>query len=352
MKRLYITEIGNSAENIAGRLELREMGKPVPRSDEVLIKVAYSCICGSDGHTVRGSLGDFSDRLRGMLPMTVGHEISGVIESVGENAKRMGFAPGNRVTGSPMQYCGSCVFCHTGKENFCQNKIPRMDGIAEYVCWHMSQVFKLPDDVDLRHGALTEPVSVAFGAAEMVNVRLGSRVAIFGGGGIGQLAAQVARLAGAALVAVIEPVADKRTLALRLGADFTIDPAAEDVKTRSDELTGSLGFDSVIEASGAAVAAAQALDILTPDGDVVYFSMYDPTFMLPLNLFWQQYWQQKHIHGMFNSNDIFPRVTSVLNRLELESLIQREYPLSDYEQAFSDQFTGKYAKVMLKCNDL
>jgi (R,R)-butanediol dehydrogenase/meso-butanediol dehydrogenase/diacetyl reductase/L-iditol 2-dehydrogenase len=249
-----------------------------------------------------------------------------------------------------MKYCGTCVFCRTGKENFCQNKKPTMNGMSEYICWHMSQVYKLPPQVDLKQGALTEPVSIAFGAVEMVKVKLGSRVAIFGGGGIGLIALQVARLAGAAQIVVIEPVAAKREMALKLGADIVIVPQEEDIKAISDKLTDKLGFDCIIEASGAVSAATAALDILTPDGDLVYFSMYDPSYTLPLNLFWQEYWQQKHIHGMFNTADIFPRVLAVLGRLNLDMMMQKEYPLLEYEKAFADQLSGNFAKVVLKCN--
>lgn len=351
MQALFVTDIGFPEEKSIGKLELRQAEDPTVGDEDILIRVAYASICGSDGHLLRGALGPRTEQLRKRLPMRIGHEMSGIVEKAGKTAEQCGFKPGDHVTGNFMEYCGSCHYCRSGKENFCTNPRPHMNAMAETISWHMSQVFKVPETLDLRIAALTEPVSVAFNAVETAKVKLGSTLAIFGGGGIGLIAVQLAKLAGAAKIVLIEPVAAKRAKALAHGADFVIDPVSEDVMQKTAELTGGLGFDSVIEASGASQAAKSALEILGKDGNVVYFSMYNPTFELPLNLFNHCYFQQKHIHGMWNSVDLFPRVIAMLHRLDLADLIQQEYSLKRYEQAFSDALSGQYPKVILRCND-
>lgn len=348
MKALFVAEIGNPETGELGRLKLEEVPIPEPRDEEVRIKVAYAAICGSDIHTLRGALGPMTELVRSRLPMPVGHEISGIIDKVGPIAAEMGFQPGDRVTANYVHPCGSCYYCHTGRENFCIHPDNRMNGMREYVCWHMTQVHKLPNDANLKTAALTEPLSIAFGAVEQAKVRMGSRVAVFGGGGIGQMAAQLARMAGASKVVVIEPVEEKRQLAIDLGATATLDSMNNNLVEQALELTDGMGFDSVIEASGASSAAALALKVLAKDGNVVYFSMYNPAFELPVNLFSELYLSQKHIHGMYTTADLFPRVISLLDKINLDALIQKEYPLSAYTDAFNDQLSGNYAKIVFK----
>ncbi|MDR2080084.1 MAG: alcohol dehydrogenase catalytic domain-containing protein, partial [Treponema sp.] len=95
MKSLVITRIGNPEIKDPGQLELRDVPVPEPGDEDVLIQVAYACICGSDVHSLKGSLGAFSDRLRGRVPMTMGHEVSGVVVKAGSTAEKMGFTPGD-----------------------------------------------------------------------------------------------------------------------------------------------------------------------------------------------------------------------------------------------------------------
>lgn len=351
MRKLVFTEIGDFEKKTLGKLEMWQVPKSIPGDEEVLIKVAYCGICGSDGQTLRGNLGPHTEEVRKyLLPMGVGHELSGVIEDAGPVAQAAGFKPGNRVTGNYFRPCGSCYYCSTGRENFCQHPVNKLEGMADYITWHMSQVYHIPDNVSLRDAAMTEPMSIAFSAVEMAKVKMGSRVAVFGGGGIGQMAAQLAKHAGASVVTMFEPVEEKRQMALDLGADNAFDSVHEDVKAIAEQVTGGLGYDCVIEASGAAAAAKSVVDILSVDGDAVFFSMYPEDYDLPVNLFKELYMEQKHLHGMSTSSGIWPRVISSLNTIEIAPLIQKEYDLDDYQEAFDAHMSAKYAKVMIHCN--
>lgn len=351
MKSLHAMTIGDPAVKSMGTAGLLDVPVPEVGKEQLRIKVAYASICGSDGHTLTGNLGPFRESVMARLPVPMGHEVSGVVESVSPEAAAAGWKVGDRVACNYSHFCGSCYWCRTGRENFCTHPTNYTNGMSEYYVCHMSQAYKVADDVDLKYACLAEPLSIAYGAVEMAKVHMGSRVAIFGGGGIGLMAVQLAKLAGAAYVVLMEPVEAKRELGKSLGADEAWDPIHDDIWEKTMAYTGGLGFDSVIEASGASSAAMTALKILSRDGNVVYFAMYRTDFDMPVNLFNELYFQQKHIHGMFTTADQFERVIPMLRRVNLEPIVQKVYPLEEYEQAFADQLSGKYAKIVFKCND-
>ena len=354
MKSLVMTKIGDPAQKTIGELELRDFPMPEPGEEDVLIKVAYASICGSDIHFLKGEIGNLYERIKRELPRQIGHEISGTIEKVGAKAGRYGFKPGDKITAFYNEFCNSCCYCREVKEDkkiFCPNRISHHDAMSQYVCWHMSQIYKLPDDADLRDACLTEPLSVAVEAVEKADIGLGARVAIFGGGGIGLMMVQLAKMAGAASVTLIEPVAAKREIALQTGADYAIDPINEDVKARAMEITGNMGFDRVLESSGASSAAKAALEIVVNGGHVIYFSMYNPAFEMSFNLFTTFYQKGVTVSGVLFSDRCFERAVRMLPRMDFTNIIQRVHPLADYNKAFDDMKSGQYIKVVLKCND-
>ena len=207
MKAIALTEYAKVSEHIPGKVEMLQCEKPTPGPEDVLIRIAYASICGSDAHVVRGNLTpELEAAIRSMIPFHMGHEISGVIEDLGDKAKEMGLKVGDRITANYTHFCNSCYFCRTGQENFCEHPEAHFDGMAEYVCWHMSQVYKIPDNVSLLHASQTEPLSIALNACKTVGVHFGSRVLVSGAGPIGLYATQLARKAGASLIVVSDIV--------------------------------------------------------------------------------------------------------------------------------------------------
>ena len=183
MKAIALTEYAKVSEHIPGKVEMLQCEKPTPGPEDVLIRIAYASICGSDAHVVRGNLPpELEAAIRSMIPYHMGHEISGVIEDLGDKAKEMGFKVGDRITANYTHFCNSCYFCRTGQENYCEHPEAHFDGMAEYVCWHMSQVYKIPDNVSLLHASQTEPLSIALNACKTVGVHFGSRVLVSGAG--------------------------------------------------------------------------------------------------------------------------------------------------------------------------
>ncbi len=142
-------------------------------------------------------------------------------------AHRTGLQVGDRVAGNFLRFCGTCPPCREGRQQFCEHiQDYNRPGMAETVTWHESQVYKLPDEVSLLEGCLLEPTSVAVRIADKTRIKVGDRVAICGGGPIGQLALQVMRMNGATSLTLIEPIAERREMALRHGAEHVIDPVA------------------------------------------------------------------------------------------------------------------------------
>ncbi|MDR2385679.1 MAG: alcohol dehydrogenase catalytic domain-containing protein [Tannerella sp.] len=343
MKLLAVTRLGDMKKNIKGEIGIVDAPMPKPGPADVLIKVAYCAICGSDPHLINGAFPI-------PIPFGLGHEASGTVVELGEKAVKKGLKVGDRVAGNFVKFCGSCYYCRNGQEQFCpymnETVVP---GMAEYMVWDESQVYKIPDSVSLRKACLTEPVAIALRAVERADIRVGAKVAVSGAGGMGLIISQLAKASGASTVTVIETVGEKRKTAKELGADYVINPLEQNIVTEAMRVTDGIGFDSVIEASGAPAAVEPALNSLAKGGTIVCFSMYPPDYTLPLNLFQQTYLKEVTIRGFYMSPYSFPRAIALLQKLDLDKVIQAEFPLESGADAFAAHATGKYGKVIINC---
>ncbi len=350
MKQLFITSVRDFEKNTMGTVEAREVPVPEPEADEIRVKVIYSSICGSDAHTLTGNLGEFEEGTKAMLPMPFGHELSGVIDKAGAKAEALGYHKGDRVVVNYAHYCYSCDNCRSGRENLCENLQFVMNGFSEYAVYHVTQVHKLPEGYDLMTSALIEPLTIAMGAIEQVKVSFGKSVAILGAGGLGLMLVQLAKLSGASVITVFDLVEEKRNLALELGADYAFDSTEEGVVEKAIRCAGGK-YDCVLEGTGNLAAAKMTMELLARDGNCVYFAMYGKDPILPVNLHNDFYWDQKHLHGMIMGAGMFPKAIRMAPRLNLKALIQKVHPLSQYEKAFEDLYTKKYAKIVLKMDE-
>ncbi|GAA2952791.1 zinc-dependent alcohol dehydrogenase [Microbacterium schleiferi] len=347
MKTVAVTRIGSLRdpdENARGRVEVVDFPEQDLGPEDVRVRVAYSAICGSDPHLAEGYFG--AD-----VPIGLGHELSGVVEALGERAHRNGLQVGDRVAGNFLRFCGTCRPCQEGKQQFCEHiQEYNRPGMAETITWHESQLYKLPDSVSLLKGCLLEPTSVAVRIADKTRVRVGDRVAIVGGGPIGQLTLQVMRMYGATSLTMIEPIAERREMATRHGAEFVIDPVAEDQFARTDEITDGRGYDVVIDASGSTRAVKGILDIAAKGGTVVYGAMYPAQFEMPLNLSDYLYLKELTLTGVFVSPYAFPRALQILPHLDVDELTAAVFDLDDASEAFAVHVSGVHPKVVIRCN--
>lgn len=350
MRTVAVTKVGNLRavdEADRGVIEVVDFPRQPLGPEDVRIRVAYSSICGSDPHVAEGFI-------RRDVPFGLGHEVSGVVSELGENTSRSGLQVGDRVACNFLKFCGTCRPCLDGRQQFCENlkNEYRRPGMSEEVVWHESQVYRLPDSVSLLEGCLLEPTSIAVRIADKARIRVGDRVAICGGGPIGQLALQVLKHAGATSLTLIEPIAARRDLALATGAEHTIDPIEENQQQRADEITDGRGYDLVVDASGSARAVGPLLDLVAPGGTIIYAAMYPHGFELPLDLGEYLYRRELTLAGVFVAPYAFPRALQLLPHLQLSGLTTTVFPLEDAATAFAEHLSGKHAKVILKCNDV
>ena len=327
-------------------LEIDDIPEQEVGPEDVKIKVEYTAICGSDPHIISGKLPV------SYPPRIMGHEMSGTVIELGEEAKTKGLKVGDRVTGNPVRYCGVCDYCRNGQEHYCLKLAVFFPPgtMAESVVWHEQQVFKLPDSVSFEEGCLAEPVSVCMRGIDLSDIREGSSVAILGLGGIGQILLQLALLAGASKVMVADPVESKRNIALEMGADLAFDPLSEDMWATTMKVTGNRGFDTVIEASGNLDSAKSAMDMVGKAGTMVYFAVYPMNFELPIKPF-DLYSREITVRGVFMSPYLFPRTMAILPKLNLKPLISKVFPLSQVKEAFEEQERGQGIKILVKSSE-
>ncbi|MEL7258223.1 MAG: alcohol dehydrogenase catalytic domain-containing protein, partial [Pseudomonadota bacterium] len=187
---------------------------PCPASGELLIKVEAAGICGTDRHLYKGEFPSVPGK-------TLGHEFSGIVVDSGDTA----IAEGTRVTCDPNTWCGACDQCQRGRVNLCINNIAtgihRDGGFAEYCAFPASKAVALPADLDPLHGAFCEPLACALHGMDIGAARAGEMVLVIGGGVIGLLALQIAKLAGAE-VTLLTRSPEKQALGARTGADHVV----------------------------------------------------------------------------------------------------------------------------------
>jgi len=254
---------------------LRVETVPVPRPGpgEVLVRVMACGICLSDVHLLDGSL------RTPLEVVTPGHESSGVIALVGEQVPAL-WRPGARVVISGGRACGACASCARGLgEGACldfQVMGFAYDGAwAEYVVVPYRTLAPIPDSLPWEQAAiLADAVSTPYaGLVDRGGVRPGESVALWGIGGLGVHAVQIARMVGAAPVIAIDTLPAARERALAAGADHALDPAADDVPARIRELTGGLGADLAVDLVGANAVLAQAAASIGRNGRVVMIGL-------------------------------------------------------------------------------
>lgn len=223
-------------------LERQEIAEPRPGPGEALVRVLAAGLCHSDLHIIE-------EDWNYPIPLTLGHESVGEVVSVGPNAG--GLTPGQHVAIHCANPCGECRWCREGRENVCQSGKGiglQIDGaFADYLVCRTSALVPVPDGVSLEAAAVsTDAVLTPYHAIHGVGrLRRGEEVAIFGCGGLGLNAVQIAKAAGARVIA-IDPIEEKRALALDLGADDAIADGSLLTTQRVDAIFDFVGKDSTV----------------------------------------------------------------------------------------------------------
>lgn len=330
-----------------GQHDLRVEERPVPdvRPDDVLIRVAYCGICGSDIHTFEGMQMNIHRRAAG--PRVIGHEVSGVVEAVGSSVTIC--QPGDRVTCIPWVTCGVCTYCRRGLVNHCSDKRLLGGAFADYVSSPQGTVFRVPEGISLKRAALAEPLSCCVWAMDLAQVQSGSSVLVVGAGTMGLLLLALARAGGAAQAIVSEPNPVRRALAEQLGATVTVNPREVDLRQAVYDVTDGLGADVAFEAVGQPATVADAIRSVRTAGTVVIVGVADPAATLPISPF-EIYQRELTIRGCFTRRLSFDRAMRWLPTLDLDPIITHVFPLSGMTEAMECARHGQGGKVLVAPN--
>lgn len=329
-----------------GDLRVEEAVKPVAAKGEILIKVRACGVCGTDVHIFSGDEG----AAKTTPPVILGHEFSGEVEETGEGV--VDFRKGDRVCVDPNVLCGECFYCKSALGHFCEHMqgigTTVNGGFAQYVAVPAKQAYKLADGTSFEEGAMTEPVACCLHGIDMCNIRPGDDVAVIGGGMIGLIMLQLARLKGATRVVLIEPVSQKRETALKLGAFMTVDPVKEDAKAAIAR-AGIKRLSCVIECVGLVSTIEQAIDIAGKAATVMMFGLTKPEAELkvkPFTVF------QKEI--VLKSSFINPytqgRALNLINSktLDVSSMVAEVVPLEKLSAVLSDASLRAKGKFIVR----
>lgn len=313
-------------------LRLQTVLSPEPGPDDVAIDVRRVGVCGSDmEYYAHGYCGDF----RPSAPFVLGHELMGRVADVGRNVRDL--VVGTRVAVDPAVTCGRCPRCREGRINLCQNVTflgsasvtPHVDGgLRERIVMPMANCYALPDRVGDAEAALLEPTSVALHAIERAGPIVGRRVLVAGGGTIGQLVTMLARRVGATYVAVSDPRQHRREQAVALAADAAFDPVDAGLVQAS-----GAAFDIVFEASGAAAALAQAIDLARKGGTVVQIGTLPERVELPANRIMSK---ELQLLGSFRFTTDFARAMALVadGSIDVQRIVTATFPFEQTAAAF------------------
>lgn len=326
-------------------LRVEEVADKKVAEDEVLIKIKYCGVCGTDIHIYNGE-GGACDVTPPLIP---GHEFSGTIVEIGSAVKNL--AVGDRVSGDPNIMCGKCYFCKNQMEHFCKNNIgigtTEDGGFAEYTVMKASHVFKIPDNVDFLSAAMTEPLSCCLHGIDLCHIKAGDTVLVMGGGPIGIIMMQLAKISGASKVILSEPVQEKRDLARKLGADAVINPIEEDLDAFLNAYTENV--DCVIECVGSPRTEEDAIRVAGKGATVMFFGLAGPdaTITVKPDVVFKK---ELHITSSYINPYTFSRAIDVLasGMVDVKSVISTVLPLELITDVFTNPELRKVGKAVIQ----
>jgi len=330
-------------------LWMEDVPIPEPGSQDVLIKVRMSAICGTDVHIWKW---DAWSAKTVPVPMVVGHEFCGEIVACGDAAKK--YVIGQRVSGEGHVVCGLCRNCRAGRGHLCRRTqgvgVNRPGSFAEYVCIPEGNVVPIPDDIPDEIAAIFDPFGNAVHTAMSFNV-LSEDVLVTGAGPIGIMGALVAQRAGARKVVITDINPYRLELARNLGVQHVINAN----ETSLDEVMKSIGmregFDIGLEMSGSSHAMQDMIRSMNNGGKVALLGIAPMEFSVDWN---QIIFKMLHIKGIYG-REIFETwyrmIALVQSGLDLSDLITHRIGIDEFEEGFAAMLSGESGKVVMRWPD-
>ena len=321
---------------------------PTPHAGpgELVLRNQVCGVCGTDVHIYHGEPGSADVN----PPVVLGHEYSGEVVEVGEGVT--GFAVGDHVTVDPNIYCGHCAYCQNGKKQLCPSMeaigVTRDGGFAQYSRIPASQAFKLEPTVPWETAAMAEPLACCLHGIDLAGIQVGDKVCVVGGGAIGLLMVQLAKLSGASQIVLSEPNEKRRQVGLQLGANAAIDPTRPDAQEAFAQVLGG-GANVVIECVGNVPAVKSAFQFAGKGATVLLFSVpkVDATFDLPL---FDVYKKELTIKGSFVNPDTHARAVALINsgKVDFGPIITHRFTLDQLPEAIAMQMSDASIKVVVE----
>lgn len=327
--------------NEIGKMGFEEREIPTPKDDEVLVKLDYVGICGSDMHYYEtGAIGDYVVE----PPFVLGHEPGGIVVEVGKDVKHL--KVGDKVALEPGKTCGHCEFCKQGKYNLCPDVVffatPPVDGVfQEYVAHEADLCFKLPENVSTLEGALIEPLAVGFHAAIQGDAHLGQKAVVMGAGCIGLVSMMALKARGVSEVYVVDIMEKRLEKAMELGATGVINAAKEDVVAKLMELTDGAGMDLAIETAGTEITTRQTIQAVKKGSTIVLVGYSKSGEMtLPMSLALDKELTFKTI---FRYRHIYPIAIDAVasGKVNLKGIVTDIFDLDDVQRAMDESVANK-----------
>ena len=340
--------ISMKASRFLGNKTFAVTDLPTPHAGpgELVLRNQVCGVCGTDVHIYHGEPGSADVN----PPVVLGHEYSGEVVEVGEGVT--GFAVGDHVTVDPNIYCGHCAYCQNGKKQLCPSMeaigVTRDGGFAQYSLIPASQAFKLEPTVPWEAAAMAEPLACCLHGIDLAGIQVGDKVCVVGGGAIGLLMVQLAKLSGASQIVLSEPNEKRRQVGLQLGANAALDPTRPDAQEAFAQVLGG-GANVVIECVGNVPAVKSAFQFAGKGATVLLFSVpkVDATFDLPL---FDVYKKELTIKGSFVNPDTHARAVALINsgKVDFGPIITHRFTLDQLPEAIAMQMSDASIKVVVE----
>ncbi|MGD1819104.1 MAG: NAD(P)-dependent alcohol dehydrogenase [Pleomorphochaeta sp.] len=328
------------------QFEIFECSIPEPKNNEILLKVEYVGMCGSDIHGFE--FGPFIPPKDPNQKIGLGHEVAGTVVKIGSSVKK--FKIGDKVLIEPGVPDNTCEYCRSGHYNIC----PEVDFMAtqpnykgalcKYMVHPEEWTYKIPEGMDTLEGALVEPAAVGMHAALLGDAKLGLSVVILGGGTIGLMTLQACKSLGATDITVVDVIQKRLDLALKLGATRVINAKEKDTVKEINEAYN--GVDLIFECAGAVKTAQQAVEMVARGGKIIMVGTQSN--LVPINFL--KINREVSIITSFRYCNNFPQTINAIasKKINVKDMVTHIYDYKDVQIAFLEAIDPMKKSQMIK----
>jgi D-arabinitol dehydrogenase (NADP+) len=324
------------------QFKYKEVPEPEIQSDDVLVRIDACGLCGTDLHIHEG---EFAPN----FPLIPGHEFTGEIVALGGSVK--GLSQKQRVVGNSNESCGKCFYCMRGDFLLCLNLraygVTQDGGFAQYLRIKADRIFPI-GNLTSREAVMVEPTACAVHGMEVLAMKPGSDVLLFGAGPTGQVLAQLLKLNGAGRLVIAAPPGPKLELAGHLAADEIVPMDRKNPDKHRNRLRelNPTGFDYIVEATGSAFVCEDALQFVRRGGTLLVYGVYPESETVRFNPF-DLFRREITIKGSFAQIDAFPRALAYLEsgKIKVNEIVTDEFALEDWAKVLEHAWARKGIKI-------